>query len=314
MRLTTILCMILLVGTGTACADSESSTLDDDLLDSTSTVLPAPAATWQEHWLEHEQLLSLQFDDENLVVYFDEDVDSTIVWPDTLMAEVWTYVKELYGDFGNDPRLFTVFHTGKYSGGHPATYFDETHDYHNTIDCGPYTWERPLPQEGLSMLVHEIGHIVEGGSKGVKESPAFDIWGDSKWAEIFIYDVYLGLGLTDYADQLYAEMVGNTDDFPNAGTHWFRDWFYPIYSRHGESTVLNKYFELLAEYFPKTENAIGYEYDRRMNWGEFIHFWSGAAGKDLRPIAEDAFEWQDEWSDQLYEARVTFPDITYDTD
>ena len=42
----------------------------------------------------------------------------------------------------------------------------------------------------LDMIVHEVAHIVEGGSKNTQRSPQFGIWGDSKWAEIFIYDVY----------------------------------------------------------------------------------------------------------------------------
>ncbi|WPB80896.1 carbohydrate-binding protein [Archangium violaceum] len=46
-------------------------------------------------------------------------------------------------------------------------------------------------------------------------------------------------------------MVNGTDSFPRANTHWFRDWFYPLYKNHGGAQVLNRYFVLLAQYLPK---------------------------------------------------------------
>ncbi len=145
---------------------------------------PDPPLTWQEHWFEHNQLVQRVFFDDHLALYFDDDVDTAVTWPNTFLSDVWEYVKSNYGSFGDDPRLFTILHTGKYSGGHPSTYFDSSHDYRNVIDCGPYTWTDETPTGGINMLVHEVGHIVEIASKGVKSSPAWDIWKDSKWAEI----------------------------------------------------------------------------------------------------------------------------------
>ncbi len=48
-----------------------------------------------------------------------------------------------------------------------------------------------------------------------------------------------------------------------------------------------------------------------MNWGEYIHFTSGAAGADLRSQAARAFGWPREWTDQLERAREQFPGVTY---
>ena len=48
-----------------------------------------------------------------------------------------------------------------------------------------------------------------------------------------------------------------------------------------------------------------------MNWGEYIHFTSGAAGADLSRFADRAFGWPREWSDQLEQARAQFPGVTY---
>lgn len=261
-----------------------------------------PPATWQEHWFEHNQLLNRQFYDNDVAVYYDNDVSNSITWPNTFLGDVWRYTKSVYGSFGSDPHLFAIFHTNKYSGGHPSTYFDASHDNRNVIDVGPGPWTSGTGGD-LDITTHEVAHIVEGASKGIHGSPAFPIWGDSKWAEIFIYDVYLALGKTSEANRWYNQMQNTTNNFPVAGTHWFRDWFYPIYNNYGGTQVLNRFFQMLAQYFPKSGNS----YSRDMNWGEFIHFWSGAAGVSLKPLATAAFGWTSTFETQFNQARNDFP-------
>jgi len=205
--------------------------------------------------------------------------------------------------------LYAIFHTGKYSGGHPSTYFDASHDNRNVIDCGSSSSEAWLSGQGndLDIVTHEVAHIVEGAAKGTHGSPAFGIWGDSKWAEIFNYDVYKNLGMTSDATRWYNMMIQSSDDFPIRGTHWFRDWFYPIYNQHGENAVLNSFFTLLSQHFPKRGN----DYARDMNMGEFVHFWSGAARTNLQPLAESAFTWTIQWNTQFLQAQSNFPNLPY---
>lgn len=261
-----------------------------------------PPATWQEHWFEHNQLVTRKFYDNDVAVYYDNDVSASVTWPYAFMGNVWRYTKSVYGSFGSDPHLFAIFHTNKYSGGHPSTYFDAGHDFRNVIDVGPYSWTSGTGGD-LDLPTHEVAHIVELASKGIHGSPAFGIWGDSKWAEIYIYDVYLHLGLSGEATRWYNQMQNTTDNFPRANTHWFRDWFYPIYNNYGGNQVLNRFFQYLAQYFPKNGN----DYSRGMNWGEFVHFWSGAAGADLKSLATAAFGWTTEWENQLNQAKASFP-------
>jgi hypothetical protein len=102
-------------------------------------------------------------------------------------------------------------------------------------------------------------------------------------------------------------MQTKTDDFPRPGTQWFKNWFYPIYSNYGGSAALNKYFTLLAANFPKKRK----EYTRDLNMGEFIHFWSGAAGKNLKPLATKAFGWTDRYETQFNKAKTDYPKVTY---
>jgi hypothetical protein len=264
-----------------------------------------PPATWKEHWFEHNQLLNRVYYDADVAIYYDNEVNRSITWPYQYMGDVWRYTKRVYGSFGSDPQLYAIFHTAKYSGGHPSTYFDASHDYRNVIDVGSGSasaWTSGAGND-LDLVTHEVAHIVEGASKGIHNSPAFGLWGDSKWAEIFNYDVYVGLGRTSDATRWYNLMQNTTDNFPRANTHWFRDWFYPIYSQYGGSALLNRYFVLLAQKFPKN----GSNYARNLNWGEFIHFWSGAAGVSLKPQATTAFGWPAEWETQFVQAQKDFP-------
>jgi hypothetical protein len=69
-----------------------------------------------------------------------------------------------------------------------------------------------------------------------------------------------------------------------------------------------RFFRLLAEHFPRDSDGT---YTRRMNWGEYIHFTSGAAAADLSGQAAHAFGWPREWTGQLERAREQFPGITY---
>lgn len=277
-----------------------------------------PPFQWQEHWGEHEQLLTRMYFDSNVVVYFDKDVNREVKWPFEFFSKVWGYTRKTYGEFGKnvaqDDRLYAIFHTDKYWGGHPAAYFDVSHDLRNVLDVGTGggtgAWRYP---EGwnIGAPVHEIGHIVEGGSNGVKESPAFDIWGDSKWAEIFVYDVYKTLGMQKEADAAKEETFNTSDTYPAYASQWFRDWFLPVYEQYGGAKTFDKYFKLLAAKFPQSPYRNLFVYNRRMNWGEYIHFMSGATGTNLQPMAAKAFGWPADWTVLLQNARQQFPTITY---
>jgi hypothetical protein len=272
-----------------------------------ATPLPPPDQTWQEHWFEHDQVLQLVGYNDHVALYFDDDVDRKgTEWLLPFMTELWKYTKATYGeDYGPEGgRLYSIHHQDKYSGGHPSTYFDESHDYRNVSDIGPGGWQDP---DDVDVPSHEVAHVVEGASYGVHGSPAFGIWRDSKWAEIYQYDVYLALGMPDHAKRVFDKFTDSVDDFPRPGTRWFRDWFYPIYRDHGESQVMPRFFQLLSQHFPRN----GESYARDLNFGEFVHFMSGAANADLADLAEEAFGPSGERDDQLEQARRDFPGVTY---
>ena len=115
------------------------------------------------------------------------------------------------------------------------------------------------------------------------------------------------------ARRVFEKFSRQADDFPRPGTHWFRDFFQPIWRDHGRSKVMVTFFQLLSEHFPKESEDDGRHrrYTRRMNWGEFIHFMSGAAHEDIRPVVTKAFGWPAEWEEQYQKARAQFPEIRY---
>ncbi len=276
-----------------------------------------PPKTWQEHWGgPHVYLLKRMYYDADDAIYYDPNMDTTVTWPYKTMSKVWQYAKKTYGAFGDSSRLYVVLHgivtpfDDPLGGGHPASYFDASHDYRNAIDCGLGDWSTPTGQI-IGIPVHETGHIVCGANNGVQGSPSDVLWGDSKFMEIYIYDVLMNVGMQDEAGRVFTQMQSQTDNFPRANTQWFKNWFYPIYSKYGHAAVLSKYFQLLAANFPKKKNAIGYQYTRDLNWGEFIHFWSGATGVNLKAQATLAFGWSMEWEQELKNAQEDFPAIKY---
>jgi fibronectin type III domain protein/F5/8 type C domain-containing protein len=263
-----------------------------------------PPADWQEHWETHQQLLTRVHADEDVAVYFDKDMPAQ-PWTYDYVARLWRYTKQNYGTFSNK-KLFVVLHRGKYDGGHASTVFDADHDHRSVIDVGLDDWSETNP-EARDILAHEISHVVENSAHGAHTSPAFPLWLDSKWAEIYQYDAYLGAGLNADAERWYTARLADRVKLPPANTLWFKDWFYPIWRDHGKSKVLAAYFEQLSKNFLQHNQ----KYARNLNWGEFVHFWSGAAGTDLKPLATGAFGWSDEWEAQLQQARRDFPGVTY---
>ena len=106
---------------------------------------------------------------------------------------------------------------------------------------------------------------------------------------------------------MFQQFSNNSDGFPRPGTHWFRDWFYPLWRDHGGAQVMARFFQLLAAHFPRS----GGSYARDLNWGEYIHFTSGAAGTNLKVRATQAFGWTSQTEAQFQKARSDFPQITY---
>ena len=275
--------------------------------------------TIKEDWGDHDKLtLTRKFYDHRVAIYYDDDMDQTITWPFQFFGDSWDYFKEVYGDY-SDPMLYVYFHADQYSGGHPATWGSPSHHFRNAIDNGSgapgyRSWQ--TIEDGWGIPIHEISHIVEGGSHHMQGSPEAGCWGDSKFAEIFTYDYTLAMAKIEgdpyrmkaLSKWMYDFLLDHADSsVPREGCYWFRDFYYPIYSQFGGSAMLSDFFKLMYEYWPKKDLT----YVGGMNYGEFFHFYSGACGVDIREYADRAFTWTTEWEYQFKQAQRVYP-FTYD--
>jgi hypothetical protein len=265
---------------------------------------PEPALTWQEHWFEHVQLLKRVYYDDCIVLYFDDDMSpATKDWMAPFLTKAWAYSLTNYGKIGSE-RLYAVAHLGKYGGGHSSTYIEASHDNHSVIDMGLDSWvdgDYDMPAHLLSYLVDDEGAYTKIGA------PKFEHYGNEGFPLIYKYDLYLGLGLTAAAEQSLSDFDTQFNSRPYANTFWFRDWFYPIWRDHEHAQVFANYMTLLQKYYPVANDG----WMPTMNYGQYFHFMSGAAGVDLVPLSKTAFTWYPGLEDEVTAAKQDFPDIKY---
>ena len=223
-------------------------------------------------------------------------------WLSPFISKAWAYSLKTYGYMGPD-RVYAVFHQGTYSGGHMAIYDDPSHDHHNVEDAAGLDWTQNYSDITTALLAF----IVEATAAHTKlGSPAAAEWQNGPWPEFYQYDLYMGLGLNDQAAVAFNKFNKAAFTFPRANSFWFRDWFYPLWRDHGHAQVMSRFFGLLEKYYPAPKGTMP-----DMNWGEYIHFQSGAAGTNLKPLATAAFGWTAEWQDQFVKAEIDYPQITY---
>lgn len=244
------------------------------------------------------------------------------------LVDAWRYINRTYGGFTPDPRLLVLNHDttpGEEAGAATIVtrfVFQDFKPSNGILLGSSWDWKNPT-RINYDVITHELAHVVEIASKNTGDSPAGgpNLWGDGPWPEIFVYDVYRGLGKTAWAEAWKREMLTN----PNGGfelapdgkdQHYpFRDWFYPIYSRYGGPKVLNGFFEELAQCFVtepyEDEYGKARLYTRGLNWGEFVHFWSGAAGANLKAQATEAFGWNAKAEAEFKKAQRDFACAQY---
>lgn len=265
---------------------------------------PVPPLNWTEHWYEHGEQLTRVYYDACIALYFDGDVTATAKdWLIPFLNQAWSYSLGTYGTLGGE-RLYVVVHQGKHAGGHSATYHEASHDHHNVIDMGAAEW---LPG-AYDLPAHLLGFIVDTTGAHSKAGSAKDEhYGNEGFPLIYKYDLYVALGLTEVASAAHAYFTTLSNDQPYPDTYWYRDWFYPLWRDHGHAKVFVDYMTLLQQHAPA--DAAGWL--STLDYGQYFHFMSGAAGQDLEPLARDAFQWRPDFDEEVSSARTEFPEITY---
>jgi hypothetical protein len=289
--------------------------------------------TWKEGgWPWHNRTLSFRAGTDQVAVFFDSDMvaQDSGDWLRGFVEPLWNYQRKIYGTFGPTNQLWVFGHKslGRWAS---SPHWSSYKAYHSVSDVSFDTiWNSNNPNAADLMLfkhfvTHEMGHFVECSSNSVEAEEGrcsvANQWGDSKFMEIFQYDLYRGAGYTAEAADAFSRASASSNTVngipPNTtGVHWFNDFFYPIYRDHGGAQTLARYWQLTRQYFPKD----GSYYSRPMTFGEMLHFMSGAARTALRTpgvgnggLAYVAFNkpWDPQWDTELAQAQAAFPDITY---
>jgi hypothetical protein len=53
-----------------------------------------PMEIWKEHWYEHNQYVKRVFYDDDVVVYYDDQMDKTQSWLLKFVGDIWRYAKK----------------------------------------------------------------------------------------------------------------------------------------------------------------------------------------------------------------------------
>jgi len=266
-----------------------------------------PPTEWKErHWgdLTEKKLPRVYFDDK-IAVYWSEDIKSKTI-PNNkrdFLIKAWTQVTKTYGKFGNDSRLHVVCHEveGKV-GWYGGSYMQERFDHKNVISVifSTNIWSGQFDDSKFGDLVLAMAPIVGDSYGAVEGDPTERIWKDT-WTKIFAYDVFMGM-----RDSKLAKYV--SDRYSKEYPEWYGKWFSKIWKQN----FLKEYFQLLVQYWPKENGENGFpKYSRKMTFGEYLHFTSGAVKRDLTDQYKAAFDWDEETEEELNGAKSEFSQVRY---
>jgi hypothetical protein len=262
-----------------------------------------PTKDWLEHWEGHNQALTLRDFNDCVAIYVDAAMSGIdTAWLSVFLDNAWQYNLKTYGSLGSE-RLYVVLHQGKYLGGHASASYETTHDGHNVIDIGQSSWKSGDYDQVSAQLSGIVERTAVPGKRG---APAHAQWGNAGFAQIYEYDLLLGLGMSAAADTAWHDFEPIAQVYPVANSYWFSDFYSPVYKAHGKTKLLQQFFALLGQYYGASGQIMP-----PMNWGEYIHFMSGAAAADVKEQATYAFGWTDEWQSQLAKAKTDYPAIKY---
>ena len=209
----------------------------------------------------------------DVATYFDaglvEQSPATTAWLSPFISDIWKYLKQEYGScavarelpapigpgceaFGAPKPMLAFLHKSGSGGGTIRQRFDASSSFRTTIDVGVSDF---LEDNSTlrDTMVHEACHQVEGASQGVHDSPAFPVWGDSKWAEFCVFDFYTRTGRSLDARRAFDKFSSGSDGLPAGASNaaWFRDWFFPLWQQEGGSpAVMERFFGLLSQHSP----------------------------------------------------------------
>jgi len=278
------------------------------------------------------------YKDEYAVLYFNSSIDDIRTnWVFNLYSGGWRYAKRQFGplNFGNEGgRLSGRFHTDAAEGWWVTSVNSQDQNIFmaispNSVKSGNLYDKEGRPTQPKQDIIWDynlkaMSQIIEEANNDVLGSPASDIWRRDGFYPIMVYDILLNLG-SEYkkdADEWKSQMNQQRSESgtKKSSVAWMKDWWSPLYDKNGRTKLISRFFKLTAQNWPteelksanlKDDNPGPRRYIGKMNVGEFVHFMSGAAGKNLRSMAKCVlgFEKQDE--DNFRKAQKDYPSIRY---
>ncbi|GAU97288.1 hypothetical protein RvY_08611 [Ramazzottius varieornatus] len=286
-------------------------------------VLPSPERNWKENY--HNQIVTMQLMayDNDISVYFDENTvdDNERSWIFTNIGPLWRHAKQQYGSQDTtskpSPRLIAAFHSGKNEGCKISSQKLSDNNpsaIQYVLDCKTYDAEvwNDLSPLWMEQIASSMAVFAANYAHDIAGNPASAIDG-SAVQSIILFDFYMALRMNEDAKKVVQNATEPVQDAVS-GPSWFRDWYLPLYYRFNGSELLSRYFLILSENFPSSLDSQGVRrYTRNMtNVGEFVHFWSGAAGADLRDFYKLVFgSWSAKDEESFKDAQRTFPKLRY---
>ncbi|CAL8139756.1 unnamed protein product [Orchesella dallaii] len=270
-------------------------------------VTPSPVTTPRPGtWLAELIRNHRAIEEDRLVMYYDSDVvnPNALQWPISFTRDLWRSEIAMYGNFGEENRLYILLRGTPQSEDVNATsYLDLSRGNINTIEVGSSDWSVENGTN-IDLITKNVAYIIIQSAKGIRY-PGPEL----KWVDIFVYDYYSRTERTSDRDRYEVKMKEESEN-DIATVPMFSQWYLPIYRMYGSGSVLNRFFINRERYFPRAE-ADNTSFARTMNRGEFVHFWSHVAGANLQELATSVFGWSSILNDQFEKARLEFSALQY---
>lgn len=266
----------------------------------TTTARPHSGSLWLQQVQQAKYYKAV--DEDNLVMYYNRDIRNprSIVWPITFTRDAWESLRRMYGRFGND-RLYVVLH------GKPqpqdlnfATYLDASKGRLNAMEVGSSNWAVENATN-VDLIARNLAQIVVRSARGVRY-PGLE----PGWADILVHNIFNVTNRPEDQARWIIEMEREAESNV-ANVPMYTQWYLPIYRDLGMGGVLNRFFLARVSHFPIADFGDIRTFARAMNRGEFIHFWSNAAGRNLTELGGEVFGWSTGLMDQYHKARTDFP-------
>ena len=255
---------------------------------------------------DHGATMTRVFCNADVAIYLDAALgrlpSARIVWASSFLAEVWRHFRETYGScavprdlpapigpncerFGHPKPLIAFYHQNSFRRHRRAGAESSPGSAHDRRR--QRRLEREQRQPARHHRARGLPHRRDLQPRRARFACVRRHLGRQQWAEICMYDFYVRSGRSADARRVFAEFSDNRDNLPQGASDvaWFRDWFHPLWPERRENGLHGPVLRPAVPALPDVRGAsrppspLHTRHERR----GFVHFMSGAVGRDLIP-------------------------------